>query len=421
MRTLPYFNIVAQSNVDTVVTEYEPVKHRSDYYQSEAELEEEFIRLLCEEGYTRLHIHTEEEMILNLRKQLETLNRYEFSDSEWERFFSGAIANGNEGIVEKTAKIQEDYIQVLKRDDGMTKNISLIDRKNIHNNRLQVINQYTVGEEQGAKHDNRYDVTVLVNGLPLVHIELKRRGVAIREAFNQINRYQRDPFWAGSGLFEYVQIFVISNGTNTKYYSNSTRFNAIKESESGRTRKGKTSNSFEFTSFWADTHNNVIPDLIDFAKTFFVKHTLLNILTKYSVFTSENMLLVMRPYQITATERIINRIEIAHNYQKYGDIAAGGYIWHTTGFGKTLTSFKTARLASLLPFIDKVLFVVDRKDLDYQTMKEYDRFEQGAANSNTSTKILEKQLSDNKSHIIITTIQKLSTFIKKTGCVNSFV
>ena len=244
-------------------------------------------------------------------------------------------------------------------------------------------------------------------------MELKRRGVPIREAFNQIERYQRDSFWAGSGLFEYVQIFVISNGTNTKYYSNSTRFNAIKDAKTGKAKKKKTSNSFEFTSFWADSNNKVIPDLIDFTRTFFAKHTLLNILTKYCVFTSENMLMVMRPYQITATERIINRIEIAHNYKKYGDIAAGGYIWHTTGSGKTLTSFKTARIASNLDFIDKVLFVVDRKDLDYQTMKEYDRFEKGAANSNTSTAILQRQLSDTKSHIIITTIQKLSTFIKK--------
>ena len=410
---MPYFNIVVESNENTVVTEYEPTPRNPDYYQSEADLEEEFIRLLCEEGYTRLYIHTEEELIANLRHQLETVNRYKFSDSEWERFFNGAIANGNDGIVEKTAKIQEDYVQVLKRDDGMSKNITLIDHKNIHNNRLQVINQYTVSEAQGAKHDNRYDVTVLVNGLPLVHIELKRRGVAIREAFNQINRYQRDSFWAGCGLFEYVQIFVISNGTNTKYYSNSTRFNAIKEAEVGRVRKNKTSNSFEFTSFWADAKNKAIPDLIDFAKTFFAKTTLLNILTKYSIFTSENMLMVMRPYQITATERIINRIEIAHNYNKQGSIAAGGYIWHTTGSGKTLTSFKTARIASSLSYIDKVLFVVDRKDLDYQTMKEYDRFEQGAANSNTSTKVLERQLRDTKSRIIITTIQKLATFIKK--------
>lgn len=410
---MPYFNIVAETNQNTVVTEYEPVKARSENYESEEALEKEFIRFLCEQGYQYLPIHSEAELIANLRERLEELNKYRFSDTEWKRFFNSCVANPNEHIVEKTAKIQEDYVQVLKRDDSMTKNITLIDRNNIHNNRLQVINQYVLGKEEGATYDNRYDVTVLVNGLPLVHVELKRRGVLIREAFNQIERYQRDSFWAGSGLFEYVQIFVISNGTNTKYYSNSTRSNAIKDAGSRNTKKGKTSNSFEFTSFWADSNNRVISDLIDFTKTFFAKHTLLNILTKYCVFTSENMLMVMRPYQITATERILNRIEIAHNYKKYGNIAAGGYIWHTTGSGKTLTSFKTARLATQLPFIDKVLFVVDRKDLDYQTMKEYDRFEKGAANSNSSTAILERQMRDPKAHIIITTIQKLSTFIKK--------
>ncbi len=410
---MPYFNIVAETNQNTVVTEYEPVKARSESYESEAALEKEFIRLLGEQGYTYLPIHSEAELIANLRERLEELNKYKFSDTEWERFFTSVIANPNEHIVEKTAKIQEDFVQVLKRDDNMTKNITLIDRKNIHNNRLQVINQYVIGQAEGAAYDNRYDVTILVNGLPLVHVELKRRGVAIREAFNQIERYQRDSFWAGSGLFEYVQIFVISNGTNTKYYSNSTRSNAIKEATTRSPKKGKTSNSFEFTSFWADANNKVIPDLIDFAKTFFAKHTLLNILTRYCVFTSEKILMVMRPYQITATERILNRIEIAHNYKKYGDIAAGGYIWHTTGSGKTLTSFKTARLATQLPYIDKVLFVVDRKDLDYQTMKEYDRFEKGCADSNSSSAVLERQLRNPKSHIIITTIQKLSTFIKK--------
>lgn len=411
---MPYFNIVAQTTENTVVTEYEPVKKRSDYYQSETNLEKEFIRMLIEQGYEYLNIHSEKNIILNLRVQLEKLNDYHFSDNEWNRFFKNTIANQNEGIVEKTRKIQEDNVQVLKRDDGSTKNITIIDKKNIHNNFLQVINQYVAGRDDGAKYNNRYDVTILVNGLPLVHVELKRRGVAIREAFHQIDRYQRDSFWAGCGLFEYIQIFVISNGTNTKYYSNSTRFNAIKDIKSPATaRKGKTSNSFEFTSFWADSNNHVISDLIDFTRTFFAKHTILNILTKYCIFTSENMLMVMRPYQITATERILNRIEIANNYKKYGDVAGGGYIWHTTGSGKTLTSFKTARLASQLSYIDKVLFVVDRKDLDYQTMKEYDRFEKGAANSNTSTAVLKKQLEDINAHIIITTIQKLATFIKK--------
>ena len=410
---MSFFNIVAQTSENTVVTEYVPVVSRSDSYQSEAELEKEFIRLLTEQGYEYLSLHTEKDLITNLRKKLEELNNYQFSDTEWEQFFSNAIANQNEGIVEKTRKIQEDFVQVLKRDDGSSKNIILIDKKNIHNNRLQVINQYVITQDQGARHDNRYDVTVLVNGFPMVQIELKRRGVAIREAFNQINRYQRDSFWAGSGLFEYVQIFVISNGTHTKYYSNSTRFNAIKDAKTGVTKKEKTSNSFEFTSYWADANNKVIPDLVDFAKTFFAKHTLLNVLTRYCIFTAENVLMVMRPYQITATERVLNRIEIANNYKKYGSVAGGGYIWHTTGSGKTLTSFKAARLASQLPYIDKVLFVVDRKDLDYQTMKEYDRFEKGAANSNSSTAILKRQLEDSNARIIITTIQKLSTFIKK--------
>lgn len=410
---MPYFNIVAETTESTVITEYEPVPRRSDSYQSEAELEKEFIRLLTEQGYTYLNIHKEADLIANLRERLEELNNIKFTDSEWEQFFTTAIANPNDKIEDKTQTIQEDYVKVLKREDGTSKNIRLIDKKNVHNNRLQVLNQYENGKAEGAKYNNRYDVTVLVNGLPLVHIELKRRGVPIREAFNQIERYQRDSFWAGCGLFEYVQIFVISNGTLTKYYSNTTRINTIKDAVSGKTKKSKTSNSFEFTSYWADANNKVIPDIVDFAKTFFAKHTLLNIITRYCVFTSEKMLMVMRPYQITATERILNRIEIAHNYKKYGNVAGGGFIWHTTGSGKTLTSFKTARLASQLDFVDKVLFVVDRKDLDYQTMKEYDRFEKGAANSNTSTAILKKQLENPNAKIIITTIQKLANFIKR--------
>ena len=412
---MSYFNIVAQSSESTVVTEYTPQTKRSDAYQSEAELEKEFIRLLTELGYEYLPIHSEKDLIDNLRVQLAKLNGYEFTDSEWERFFTEILTNSKAGIAEKTRLIQEDNVQVLWRDNGETKNIMLVDKKNIHNNILQVISQYAVSTDEGAVHDNRYDVTVLVNGLPLVHIELKRRGVPIREAFNQIDRYQRDSFWAASGLYEYVQIFVISNGTNTKYYSNTTRSNHIKDSKTQQVKKKKTSNSFEFTSFWADANNRIIPDLIDFTKTFFARHTILNILTRYCVFTSERMLLVMRPYQIVATERILSRIEIANNYKKYGKVDGGGYIWHTTGSGKTLTSFKTAQLASQLDYIDKVLFVVDRKDLDYQTMKEYDRFEKGAANSNTSTAILKQQLEDNKAKIIITTIQKLSTFIKKNA------
>ena len=404
------YNVVMEMNDSTVVTEYEPLKRKSDSYQSEQALENEFIRLLTEQGYDYLEIHDSESLIKNLRTQLEIVNDYKFKDSEWDRFFNDSIANNNDGIVEKTRKIQEDNIQVLKKDDGTSKNITLIDKKCIHNNRLQVINQYV---ENSGNYDNRYDVTILVNGLPLVHVELKRRGVALKEAFNQINRYQRDSFWAGSGLYEYIQIFVISNGTSTKYYSNTTRESHIKEQTSTRNKSKKTSNSFEFTSYWADSNNKVISDLVDFTRTFFAKHTILNILTKYCVFTSEELLLVMRPYQIVATERILNRIQVATNYKKMGTIEAGGYIWHTTGSGKTLTSFKTAQLASKLEYIDKVLFVVDRKDLDYQTMKEYDRFQKGAANGNRSTKVLQKQLEDTTSKIIVTTIQKLSEFVKR--------
>lgn len=414
------FNMVASMNESTVVSEYIPESKRSDSYQSEADLEKEFIRMLTEQGYEYLKIHTEAELIANLRKKIEQLNSYNFTDTEWQRFFHKYIANANEGIVEKTRTIQEDAVKNMERDDGSTKNITLIDKKNIHNNRLQVINQYEVSQkddafpaDRQARFNNRYDVTILVNGFPLIHIELKRRGVAIREAFNQINRYQRDSFWAGSGLYEYVQIFVISNGTHTKYYSNTTRSAHIKEQEKNTNRGKKTSNSFEFTSFWADANNKVISDLVDFTKTFLSKHTILNVLTKYCVFTSEELLLVMRPYQIAATERTLNRIEIATNYKKLGTLEAGGYIWHTTGSGKTLTSFKTAQLASQLDFVDKVLFVVDRKDLDYQTMKEYDRFQKGAANSNTSTAILKKQLEDDDAKIIITTIQKLDNFIRR--------
>lgn len=405
------YNVVAQASESTVVAEYVPAKSRAQSYQSEAELEAAFIALLKKQGYEYLKIHDEEGLIANLRERLEALNEYVFSDREWEVFFNECIAGKNEGIVDKTRKIQNDHIQLLKRDNGTTKNIYLLDKANIHNNSVQVINQY---EEEAGTHKTRYDVTILVNGLPLVHVELKRRGVAIREAFNQIKRYQRDSFWAACGLYEYVQLFVISNGTHTKYYSNTTRTSHIRESSEGeRRRSKKTSNSFEFTSFWADGNSKVIPDLTDFTKTFFAKATLLNILTKYCVFTSEELLLVMRPYQIAATEQILNRIRISSHYKKGGKPEAGGYIWHTTGSGKTLTSFKAAQLASALPYIDKVLFVVDRKDLDYQTMKEYDRFEKGAANSNTSTAVLKRQLESSSARIIITTIQKLDIFIRK--------
>ncbi|WP_188043740.1 type I restriction endonuclease subunit R [Changpingibacter yushuensis] len=405
------YDPIAVSSESTVVAEYVPDAVGAGSYQSEAELERELIRLLESQAYEYLPITSEAQLVANLRSQLEALNSVVFSDAEWDQFFSERIAGANDGIVEKTVRIQEDHVQLLKRDDGSVKNILLIDKQNIHNNRLQVINQYEIGQgDGGSARSNRYDVTMLVNGLPMVHIELKRRGVDIREAFNQIDRYQRDSFWAGSGLFEYVQLFVISNGTLTKYYSNTTRRQHVSEA-AGSKRVRKTSNSFEFTSWWADAQNKPIQDLSAFAKTFFAKHALLNILTKYCVLTADRMLLVMRPYQIVATERILQKIDISTNYKTLGTLAAGGYVWHTTGSGKTLTSFKAAQLASKLPSVDKVLFVVDRKDLDYQTMREYDRFEKGAANSNTSTAVLKKQLEDPGARIIITTIQKLSTFI----------
>ena len=404
------YNLIATTSDSTVVAEYTPDKNRADTYQSEAALEQEFLHLLTQQGYEYLPIHQETDLVDNLRRQLEALNDYTFTDGEWKRFFRESIVGANDGIVEKTRRSQQDHVQVLRQDSGAAKNIYLLDKKNIHNNRLQVINQY---EEEGGSHSTRYDVTILVNGLPLVHVELKRRGVAIREAFNQIKRYQRDSFWGSSGLYEYVQIFVISNGTHTKYYSNTTRNSHVKEAAQNKSKGKKTSNSFEFTSFWSDGNNKVIADLVDFTKTFFAKHTLLNLLTRYCVFTAEELLLVMRPYQIAATERILNRIQIASQYKQGGTLEAGGYIWHTTGSGKTLTSFKTAQLACQLPYIDKVLFVVDRKDLDYQTMKEYDRFEKGAANGNTNTAVLQRQLEDPQARILVTTIQKLAVFIRK--------
>ncbi len=407
------YNLVAENSQSTVVGTYTSDTKKATAYQSEADLERAFIQQLESQAYEYLKITSEDTLVLNLKQQLEKLNNIVFSETEWDYFFHDHIANPNQSIEEKTATIQEDHVKNMVRDDGSVKNIYFIDKENIHNNTLQVINQYAT---EDGKRSNRYDVTVLVNGLPLIHIELKRRGVAIQEAFNQINRYQRESFWAASGLFEYVQLFVISNGTHTKYYSNTTRSQHVRDSQEGSVKKGKkTSNSFEFTSWWADAENRPITDLMDFAKTFFAKHAILNILTKYCVFTTERLLLVMRPYQIVATERILNRIEISTNYKKLGTVEAGGYIWHTTGSGKTLTSFKTAQLASKLSHVDKVLFIVDRKDLDYQTMREYDKFEEGAANSSTSTVVLKKHLEDSSKRIIITTIQKLDRFIGRNG------
>lgn len=402
------FEPIAVTSESTVVAEYEQADRRSSAYQSEAQLEDAFISLLKDQAYEFLPVTSEVDLISNLRRQLEVLNKIEFTDTEWERFFRQSVSGETDGILEKTKRIQEDHIQVLKRDNGEFKNIYLLDKQHVHNNKLQVLNQY---EAEGTRA-NRYDVTILVNGLPLVHVELKRRGVDIREAFNQINRYQRDSFWAGSGLFQYVQLFVISNGTYTKYYSNTVRDQHVKDSQNAGSSR-RTSNSFEFTSWWADANNKNIYDLMAFGKTFFAKHSLLNVLTRYCVLTSDMTLLALRPYQIVATERILQRIATSENQRTLGTTSAGGYVWHTTGSGKTLTSFKTAQLASKLPGVEKVLFVVDRKDLDYQTMKEYERFEKGAANSNTSTAVLTKQLEDPNSRIIITTIQKLSKYVAK--------
>ena len=409
------FNPIALSSESTVVAEYKAPESEQTEYQSEADLEKSLITLLESQAYEYLPIHTEGDLVGNLRTQLEELNNMTFTDEEWGQFFKDKIAASNDGIREKTIRIQQDNVQVLHRDDGSTKNVMLIDKKDIHNNSLQVINQYVVpGRTEGgtARYSNRYDVTILVNGLPMVHVELKRRGVDLREAFNQIDRYQRDSFWADSGLFEYVQLFVISNGTLTKYYSNTTRQQHIDETVKQRKTVGsQASNSFEFTSWWADAANKPIMDLMAFTRTFFAKHTILNILTRYCVLTADDTLMVMRPYQIVATERILQRILVSSNAHQLGTVKAGGYIWHTTGSGKTLTSFKTAQLATQMEGVDKVLFVVDRKDLDYQTMREYDRFQKGAANSNTSTRVLKRQLEDPGARIIITTIQKLSTFI----------
>ena len=404
-------DVISQNTQSTVVAEYErPNKERETGYQSEAELEQKLIAQLQRQGYEYLPIHNEKELIANLRKQLERLNNITFTDGEWDRFFTSEIAKESNGIKEKAFTIQRDYKKSFVRDDGTQLNISVIDKKDVHHNITQVINQYAV---DGGLYDNRYDVTILVNGLPLVHIELKRRGKQLRQAFNQINRYGRESFWANNALFEYVQIFVISNGTQTKYYSNTTRDSHVTEqTKKAKTGKQRTCNSFEFTSYWSDAKNKLLNDLEDFTATFFSRHSLLNILTRFCVLTEQRILMAMRPYQIAATERLLNRIEVAHNARLYGTIKAGGYIWHTTGSGKTLTSFKAAQLATQLPYIDKVIFVVDRKDLDYQTMREYDSFQKGAANGNTSTKVLEKQIGDAKSKIIITTIQKLTSYIK---------
>lgn len=403
--------LLAQNTTSTIAVEFTPSKRQNSSYQSEAQLEKELIATLQAQGYEYAKITDEKSLESNLRTKLEELNSTTLSDTEWRRFFTQVLSRTNASIVEKSVLIQEDYIQPLERDNGNIINFKLIDKADIHKNSLQVINQY---EATTPTRSHRYDVSILVNGLPLVHIELKRRGVSLKEAFNQINRYGRESFFSGSGLFEFVQIFVISNGTQSKYYSNTTRDLHIKTKQGIKTTK--TSNTFEFTSYFSDEKNTIIDDLIDFAKTFFARHTLLNILCHYCVLDVDRKLLVLRPYQIAACEKILQQIAISyHNkfYEKSSEQKSGGYIWHTTGSGKTLTSFKTAQLVSKIQEIAKVLFVVDRKDLDYQTMREYDRFQKGAATGSKSTKELQSRLnSTDKNHkIIITTIQKLSRFI----------
>ncbi|ELG7726339.1 type I restriction endonuclease subunit R [Campylobacter upsaliensis] len=403
--------LLAQNTTSTIAVEFTPSKRQNSSYQSEVQLEKELIATLQAQGYEYAKITDEKSLESNLRTKLEELNSTTLSDTEWRRFFTQVLSRTNASIVEKSVLIQEDYIQPLERDNSSIINFKLIDKADIHKNSLQVINQY---EATTPTRSHRYDVTILVNGLPLVHIELKRRGVSLKEAFNQINRYGRESFFSGSGLFEFVQIFVISNGTQSKYYSNTTRDLHIKTKQGIKTTK--TSNTFEFTSYFSDEKNTIIDDLIDFAKTFFARHTLLQILCHYCVLDVDRKLLVLRPYQIAACEKILQQIAISyHNkfYEKSNGQKSGGYIWHTTGSGKTLTSFKTAQLVSKIPEIAKVLFVVDRKDLDYQTMREYDRFQKGAATGSKSTKELQSRLnSTDKNHkIIITTIQKLSRFI----------
>ncbi len=403
------YKIIVEQEHSTVMARYDVEPRAGEGYQSEAKLEKAFVEQLMAQGYLRAMVKDEAGLLANLRQQLELLNDVQLTDSEWKRLLP-MISNEQMTIQDKTEMLQgKGYILNLTLDNGQTKNIKLIDKQNVYNNRLQVMNQF---EEEGGAHKTRYDVTILVNGLPMVHVELKRRGVNIKEAFNQINRYQRDSFWAGRAMFDFVQIFVISNGTETKYYSNTTRFAKEEEAAKGQRKHKTDGNTFEFTTYWTDQRNTLLCDLRDFTPTFFAKHTLLNILTKYCVFNVDKQLLVMRPYQIAATEKILQRIQTAINQRWQGTIRAGGYIWHTTGSGKTLTSFKTAQLASKMDEVNKVLFVVDRKDLDYQTMKEYDHFEPNCANSNTSARILLRQMKDSKANIIITTIQKLSNLLK---------
>ena len=385
---------IAEMTNGIILANYEKILQVQESYQSEAELEESMIKNLVLQGYEKFNGKTSDDLYKNLKIQIEKLNKVTFRDEEWKRFLVEFLDSPNDGMIEKTRKIQENHIHDFTFDDGHLKNIKIIDKKNIHNNFLQVTNQI----RQVGTHNNRYDVTILVNGLPLVHIELKKRGVNLHEAFNQIHRYSKESFNAENSLYKYVQIFVISNGTYTRYFANTTAQNK---------------NHYEFTCEWADAKNRVIRDLEDFTATFFEKRTMLEVLTKYCVFDSNNTLLIMRPYQIAATERILWKIESSFQSRKAGKIEAGGFIWHTTGSGKTLTSFKTAKLATELDYIDKVFFVVDRKDLDYQTMKEYQKFQPDSVNGSKDTKELKRSIEKQDNKIVVTTIQKLNEFVKK--------
>lgn len=386
---------IAEMTNGIILANFEKISHiKESSYQSEADLERNLINNLISQGYERLIVKSNDDLYKNLKMQIEKLNDISFTNDEWERFLIEYLDCPNDGMIEKTRKIQENHIHDFIFDDGHLKNIKIIDKNNIHNNFLQVTNQI----EQVGSHKNRYDVTILINGLPLVHIELKKRGVNLHEAFNQIHRYSKESFNIDNSLYKYVQIFVISNGTYTRYFANTTAQNK---------------NNYEFTCEWADAKNKVIHDLEDFTKTFFEKRVILEVITKYCVFDVNNTLLIMRPYQIAATERILWKIKSSYESKKAGKPEAGGYIWHTTGSGKTLTSFKTAKLATSLSFIDKVFFVVDRKDLDYQTMKEYQKFQPGSVNGTKDTRELKKWIETDDNKIVVTTIQKLNEFVKK--------
>ncbi|MFO0309291.1 MAG: type I restriction endonuclease subunit R [Pseudanabaena sp.] len=388
------YNAIAESNNFIILEQYSKQSRVKESYQSEYDLEGEFIQDLVNQGYQYLpSITNPQAMLANVREQLQTLNNVQFSEGEWQRFVETFLDKPSDSIIDKTRKIHDDYIHDFTFDDGRIQNIYLLDKKNLARNKVQVIKQF----EQKGKQANRYDVTILVNGLPLVQIELKKRGVAIREAFNQVHRYSKESFNAEHSLYKYLQLFVISNGTNTRYFANTTQRNK---------------NSFDFTMNWAKADNNLIKDLKDFTATFFQKNTLLSVLLQYSVFDTSNTLLVMRPYQIAATERILWKINSAYQAKQWSKIEGGGYIWHTTGSGKTLTSFKAARLATELDFIDKVFFVVDRKDLDFQTMKEYQRFSPDSVNGSDSTAKLKLNLDKDDNKIIVTTIQKLNNLMK---------